>query len=395
MTTDENASVRNQLRDTVRKFVQNEVLPVVLDMERHDVYPDQLLSKIGQLGLFGLVTSEKYGGMRVDYKTIVETLIELSQGWMSLTGALTAHLSSADMIERAGTDGQRSRFLPKMAAGDLRCAFSMTEPDAGTDAQAIKTFARRDGDAFVINGRKTWATHALNAGLVTLLVVTDKDIRPRHKGITAFLIEKPPSVAKIDGMEIRPLPKLGFKGVESSLIFFDEFRVPATSILGGEAGIGQGFKFFMEGLETGRLCVASSAVGIATGAMKRAVAYSQERKTFGVAIAEHQAIQILLAQMATRTEAARLLCMSAAEKMDTGQRADMELSMAKLFSSEAAVAVSLDSMRVHGGNGYSSDFTVERFFREAPVLALGEGSNEIQHILIAKRLLERSRNGAK
>lgn len=391
MTADGNAAIRNQLRDTVRRFVEKEVLPVVTDMERRDEYPDKLLSKLGELGMFGLVIPEQYGGSRVDHATIVESIVELSQGWMSLTGALTSHTSSSSMIERVGTEEQKQTFLPRMATGELRCAFSMTEPDAGTDAQAIKTFARREGDHFVISGQKTWATHALNAGLMTLLVVTDRDVMPRHKGITAFLIEKPPGVAKLPGMEIRPLPKLGFKGVESSLIFFDEFRTPVSSVMGGEAGIGQGFKFFMEGLEVGRLCVASSAVGIATGASKRALAYAQERKTFGVPIAQHQAIQLHLAQMATRTEAARLLCLNAAAKMDAGERADLELSMAKLFATETAVEVSFDAMRVHGGNGYSADFMIERYFREAPVLALGEGSNEIQQILIARRLVERSR----
>jgi butyryl-CoA dehydrogenase len=391
MTASDNADVSNQIRETVRSFVETEVLPVVNEMEHANVYPAALLAKMATLGLFGLVTSEEFGGTRVDFKTIVEAIVELSQGWMSLTGALTSHLSSCAMIERVGTPEQKRKYLPKLASGQLMCAFSMTEPDAGSDAQNIKAFARRDGDHFVINGQKTWASHALNAGLMTLLVVTDKDVRPRHKGITAFLVEKPAGVAKIPGMEIRPLGKLGFKGVESALIFLDDFRVPASSVMGGEDGIGRGFKFFMEGLETGRLCVASSAVGIATGALKRAVAYAQQRKAFGVPIAQHQAIQILLAQMALRTEAARLLCMNAADRMDKDVRADMELSMAKLYASETAMSVSLDGMRVHGGNGYSTEFMMERYFREAPVLALGEGSNEIQHLLIARRLIERSR----
>jgi len=390
MPTRDNADLSNQIRETVRRFVQNDVLPVINEMEHGNIYPKEMLAKMAELGLFGLVTSEEYGGTRVDYKTIVEAIIELSRGWMSLTGALTSHFSSCAMIERVGTSEQKNKYLKKLASGELMCAFSMTEPDAGSDAQNIKAFARREGDDFVINGQKTWASHALNAGLMTLLVVTDKDIQPRHKGITAFLVEKPPGVAKIPGMEIRPLGKLGFKGVESALIFLDDFRIPASSVMGGEDGIGKGFKFFMEGLETGRLCVASSATGIATGALERAVNYAQERKAFGVPIAQHQAVQILLAQMATRTEAARLLCMNAADRMDNNLRADMELSMAKLFSSETAVSVSLDSMRVHGGNGYSTDFMIERYFREAPVLALGEGSNEIQHLLIARRLIERS-----
>lgn len=390
MTASDNSSLSNQARETVRSFVQSEVFPVVNEMEHGNVYPKQLLAKMAELGLFGLVTSEEFGGTRVDFKTIVEAIIELSQGWMSLTGALTSHFSSCAMIERVGTPEQKRKYLPMLASGELMCAFSMTEPDAGSDAQNIKAFARRDGDHFVINGQKTWASHALNAGLMTLLVVTDKDIQPRHKGITALLVEKPPGVAKIPGMEIRPLGKLGFKGVESALIFLDDFRVPVSSVMGGEDGIGKGFKFFMEGLETGRLCVASSAVGIATGALKQAVAYAQQRKAFGVPIAQHQAVQILLAQMAVRTEAARLLCMNAADRMDNKMRADMELSMAKLYASEAAISVSLDGMRVHGGNGYSTEFMMERYFREAPVLALGEGSNEIQHLLIARRLIERS-----
>jgi alkylation response protein AidB-like acyl-CoA dehydrogenase len=393
MTTDAQdfAVVLNELRETVRRFVETEVLPVVTDMERLDIYPEKLLARLGELGLFSLVTSEQYGGSKVEFRIIAEALIELSQGWMSLTGALTSHFSSANMIERFGTEESKRKFLPQMSTGQLRCAFSMTEPDAGTDAQAIKTFARREGDEFIISGQKTWATHALNSGLVTMLVVTDREIKPRHRGITAVLIEKPPGVAELPGMTIRPLPKLGFKGVESSLIFLDDFRVPVANTLGGEKGVGLGFKYFMEGLEVGRLCVASSAAGLATGATKLAVAYAQHRKAFGVPIAQHQAIQLHLAQMATRTEAAKLLCLNAAAKMDADQPADMELSMAKLFASEAAITNSLDAMRVFGGNGYSAEATVQRYFREAPVLALGEGSNEIQQILIARRLIERAK----
>jgi alkylation response protein AidB-like acyl-CoA dehydrogenase len=381
---------RNELVNLVREFVRRDVLPTVSEYEHSDTYPEPLLAKMAELGFFGLIIPEEYGGLGLDFSTFAEIQIELSQGWMSLSGVLTSHFTSAWMISAFGTLDQREALLPRMASGELRFAFSMTEPDAGSDIQAIRTTARRDGDEYVIDGRKTWTTHGRNSGAIMLIAVTDPSAQPRHRGMTAYVIEKEPGATSVAGLEIPPpLRKLGYKGIETTELVFDGFRTPVNSVLGGDEGVGNGFRYFMAGMEIGRLSVASSATGIATDAFKRAIAYAQQRETFGVPIAQHQAIQMKLAQMATRVEAARLLVMNAAAHKDTGQRADLEMGMAKLFATETAIEVAFDSMRVHGGYGYSMDFTVERLFREAPSLVLGEGSNEIQQLLIARRLLER------
>jgi butyryl-CoA dehydrogenase len=379
---------REQILDTVRRFVAQDVLSHVTALEKSDEYPKAMLAKMAELGLFGMVVSEKYGGLGLPYTLIAEVLMELSQGWMSLSGALTAHGTVCSMIERFGTEAQKAHYLPRMANGTLQFCFSMTEPNAGTDAQEISTRAVREGDEYVITGTKTWATHALNGSGIMLLVITDPSQRPKHRGITAVIIEKPPGVAKLPGLTIlRNLPKLGYKGIESTEIFFEGLRVPTSAILGGPAGLGKGFKYFMSGLESGRIHVAASATGIAMGALKRAIAYAKERRTFGKPIAEHQAIQLRIAHMAIRVEASRLLVLNAAAKLQRGERSDLECGMAKLYASETAAEVSLDSMRVHGGYGYSTEFTIERFYREAPALILGEGSNEINHIMIARQLL--------
>jgi len=380
--------VRDLILDTVRRFVREEVLPTVMEIEKKDEYPKALLARMSELGLFGMIVAPEYDGLGLPYTTVAEVLMELSQGWMSLSGALTAHGTVCSMIQRFGTEGQKSAFLPRMASGEMQFCFSMTEPDAGTDAQQIRTRAVRDGNEFVITGTKTWATHALNGGGIMLLAVTDPNQTPRHRGISAFIIDKPPGISRLEGLTIpRKLPKLGYKGVESTEIVFDGFRVPANALLGGEEGLGRGFKYFMSGLESGRIHVASSATGIAMGALNRAIKYAKERKTFGKPIAEHQAVQLLIAKMAIRVEASRLLILSAAQKLQSGVRCDVECGMAKVFATETAAEVSLDSMRVHGGYGYSTEFTIERFYREAPVLILGEGSNEINQVVIARQLL--------
>ncbi len=352
--------------------------------------PTTLVEQMKGLGLFGVIIPEEYGGLGLDLTTYVLIQIELSRGWMSLSGVLNTHFLAAWMIQQYGTDDQRQRYLPPMAKGEVRSAYSMTEPHAGSDVQAIRTSAVRDGDDYVITGQKMWATNGLRAGLVMLLAKTDPDADPPHRGMTAFVLEKKPDVAEQPGLTIPPpLKKLGYKGVESTELVFDDFRTPASSVLGGEAGVGQGFKYFMGAIELGRVNIAARGVGIATRAFEEAITYAQEREAFGKPIAEHQAIQLKLAQMATKIEAARLLTMQAAERKDVGDRADLEAGMAKLFATETAAEVALEAMRIHGGYGYSQEFVVERLYRDAPVLILGEGSNEIQQLLIARRLLER------
>jgi butyryl-CoA dehydrogenase len=333
---------------------------------------------------------EEYGGLGLDLLTYVLIQIELSRGWMSLSGVLNTHFISAWMIRTHGTDEQRERYLPRMATGELRFAYSMTEPHAGSDVQAIRTRAVREGDGYAITGQKMWATNALRAGAIMLLAVTDPDAEPRHRGMTAFVVEKEPGREEAPGLAIsKPLPKLGYKGVESCAISFDGYRVPADNVLGGPGGVNEGFAYFMGGIELGRVNIAARAVGIATRAFEEAIAYAQQREAFGKPIARHQAVQLKLAQMATKIEAARLLTMQAAERKHAGERADLEAGMAKLFATETAEEVALEAMRIHGGAGYSQELVVERIYRDAPVLILGEGSNEIQQLVIARRLLER------
>jgi alkylation response protein AidB-like acyl-CoA dehydrogenase len=381
---------RTEIVSTIRDWVDREVIPVASELEHADAFPEELVQQMKELGLFGVIIPEEHGGLGLDLTTYALIQIELSRGWMSLSGVLNTHFLSAWMIEQYGTQEQRISYLPRMATGELRAAYSMTEPHAGSDVQAIRTRAVREGDDYVITGRKTWATNGLRAGMITLLAKTDPDAEPPHRGMTAFLLEKQPGVSELPGLTIPPpLRKLGYKGVESTEFFFDGFRTHATSVLGGEAGIGEGFKYFMGAIELGRVNIAARGVGIATRAFEEAIRYAQEREAFGKPIAQHQAIQLKLAQMATRIEAARLLTMQAAERKDAGERADLEAGMAKLFATETASEVALEAMRVHGGYGYSQEFVVERLYRDAPVLILGEGSNEIQQLVIARRLLER------
>jgi alkylation response protein AidB-like acyl-CoA dehydrogenase len=375
---------------SVRAWVEREVMPVASELEHADEYPDELVAAMKEMGLFGITIPEQYGGLGLDQTTYALVQIELSRGWMSLSGVLNTHFISAWMITEHGTEEQRARYLPRMAAGELHSAYSMTEPHAGSDVQAIRTRAVRDGDEFVITGQKMWATNGLRSGMVMLLAVTDPGVEPRHRGMTAFLVEKEPGRAEQPGLVIsKPLKKLGYKGVETVALSFDGMRVPASSVLGGEAGENAGFKYFMGGIELGRVNIAARAVGIATAAFEAAIRYAQEREAFGKPIAEHQAIQLKLAQMATKIEAARVLTLEATRRKAAGERADLEAGMAKLFATETAAEVALDAMRVHGGYGYSPEYVVERIYRDAPLLILGEGSNEIQQLVIARRLLER------
>ena len=381
---------RQEIVAAVREWVEREVYPVASDYEHADEYPEPLVEDMKRMGLFGVTIPEEYGGLGLDLLTYVLIQIELSRGWMSLSGVLNTHFISAWMIRTYGTDEQRERYLPRMATGELRFAYSMTEPHAGSDVQAIRTRAVREGDGYAITGQKMWATNGLRAGAIMLLAVTDPDAEPRHQGMTAFVVEKEPGRASQPGLEVgAPIKKLGYKGVESVELSFDGFEVPLTGILGGAAGENSGFAYFMGGIELGRVNIAARAVGIATRAFEEAIRYAQQREAFGKPIAQHQAVQLKLAQMATRIEAARLLTMQAAQRKNAGERADLEAGMAKLFATETAEEVALEAMRIHGGAGYSQELVVERIYRDAPVLILGEGSNEIQQLVIARRLLER------
>jgi alkylation response protein AidB-like acyl-CoA dehydrogenase len=381
--------VNREIVEAVRDWVEREVYPAAPEYEHADEFPGPLVEQMKELGLFGVTIPEEYGGLGLDLTTYALIQVELARGWMSLSGVLNTHFISAWMIKTFGTDEQRGRYLPRMATGELRSAYSMTEPHAGSDVQAIRTRAVRDGDEWVLTGQKMWATNGLRADMVMLLAVTDPAAEPRHKGMTAFIVEKEPGRALQPGLVIgAPIKKLGYKGVESVELAFDGFRAPAASVLGGEAGENAGFRHFMGGIELGRVNIAARAVGIATRAFEEAIRYAQQREAFGKPIAQHQAIQLKLAQMATKIEASRLLMLQAAERKDAGERADLEAGMAKWFATETAEEAALEAMRIHGGYGYSQEYVVERLYRDAPVLILGEGSNEIQQLVIARRLLE-------
>jgi alkylation response protein AidB-like acyl-CoA dehydrogenase len=368
---------------TVREFVDREVIPVATEMEHRDEYPDALVETMKTLGLFGLNIPDEYGGNEVDYTTFAIVFEELARGWMGLAGILGAHLVLTDVLARYGTDDQKQRFLPRLAKGDPRGGICLSEPNAGTDLQAITTTARRDGDTYYIDGSKMWVTNGRRAQVLLVLVKTDPSAQPRHRGISAFVIEK-----GAPGLTVgRDIDKMGYKTVETCELHFQHFPVPAANLIGGEEG--QGFKHIMTGLEAERLNVAARGLGVARAAFEEAIKYAQQRHTFGKPIASHQTIQIKLAEMATKIEASRLLIYSAAGKKDRRERCDLEAGMAKLFATETAADVSLEAMRILGGNGYSKDFPVERFYRDAPLLLIGGGSNEIQHLIIARGLLER------
>ena len=371
------------LVQTVRAFVDREVKPTVRDVEHANTYPHDWIEQMKRIGIFGLAISERHGGSPVSMPCYVEVTQELARGWMSLAGAMGGHTVVAKLLETFGTDEQKQAYLPRMATGELRATMALTEPGGGSDLQSITTSARRDGDEWVINGAKTWITNARRSGLIALLCKTDPHAQPRHTGISVLLIESPRA-----GLEIsRDLPKLGYKGVESCELAFTDCRVPATAILGGEPG--KGFAQMMKGLETGRIQVAARALGVATAALEDALAYAQTRESFGQPIWRHQSIGNYLADMATTLTAARQLTRYAAERYDSGERCDMEAGMAKLFASEAAMEIALNAVRIHGGYGYSTEYDVERYFRDAPLMIVGEGTNEIQRNVIAAQLIAR------
>jgi alkylation response protein AidB-like acyl-CoA dehydrogenase len=369
--------------DVVRDFVDREVRPVVRELEHADTYPEALVERMRQLGVFGLLVPEEHGGSAVSVPCFAAVTEELARGWMSLAGAMGGHTVVARLLLAHGTAEQRERYLPRMATGELRATMALTEPGGGSDLQALRTTARADGDGYVVNGSKTWITNARRSGLVALLCRTDPGATPAHRGISVLLVEKGPGFTVS-----RDLPKLGYKGVESCELSFDDMRVPRDAVLGGEEG--RGFAQMMRGLEIGRIQVAARALGVARAALEDSVRYAQERESFGRPIWEHQSVGNLLADMVTRLTAARQLVLFAARRYEAGERADMEAGMAKLFASETAMQVALDAVRVHGGYGYSTEFDVERYFRDAPLMIVGEGTNEIQRTVIARELVRRN-----
>ncbi len=375
----------------VRAFVDKDVIPVASELEHADEFPTALVETMKQMGLFGTTIPEEYGGLGLGLDTYALIQMELARGWVTLPGIMNGSFIAATMIRLHGTEEQRRRLLPQLASAEIRAAFSMSEPHAGSDVQSIRTTAVRDGDDYVLDGQKMWVTNAWRAGLIAVLAKTDPSADPPHLGMTGFLVEKEPDGDAPPGLQIPmpPLRKLGYKGVETTEVVFDGFRTPASSVLGGEAGVGQGFKYFMSGIEVGRVNVAARGAGLARAALDDAVCYAREREAFGKPISEHQAIQLIVAKMATRAEAARLLVLQAAQAKARGHRADLEAGMAKYFATEAAQENALDCMRVHGGYGYSLDYRPERYYRDAPLLLIGEGSNEIQQLIIARRLFER------
>ena len=371
---------------TVKRFVTEDVMPVASEMEHHDEYPEGLVEQMKELGLFGMNVPEEYGGMEVGYTILAQVFEEISRGWMGLAGVLGTHMVLCDALATYGTEEQKKRLLPDLAKGERRGGVCLSEPGAGTDLQGITTLATREGDKYLINGSKMWVTNGRRANTFLLLAKTNPKAQPAHKGMTAFLIEK-----GAQGLTVsRDIEKLGYKTVETCELHFEDFPVPAENLLGGVEG--QGFKHVMTGLESERLNVAARALGLAAAAFDEAIRYAQHRVTFGKPICEHQAIQLKLADMATRIEASRLLIASAAEKKDRGERCDLEVGMAKLFASETAGEVAMDALRIFGGNGYAKDFPVERYYRDAPLLIIGGGTNELQRIIIAKNLIQKYKN---
>jgi len=375
--------------ETVRDFVDREVIPVADELEHRDEYPEKIVEQMKELGLFGLTAPEEYGGAGLDLLTYALVGVELSRGWMSLSGIMNTHFMGIYLLKKYGTDAQKERWLPRMATGELRAALSMSEPGAGSDVQAIQTRAVRDSDAYVVNGSKMWVTNGLRAGLVTLLVKTDPTADPPHKGMSVLMVEKEPEATTFEGITIPPnIEKMGYHGVETTELVFADHRVPAENLLGEE---GAGFRYIMDGIEVGRVNVAARAVGLATRAFEEAIRYAQERTAFGKPIAQHQMIQEKLAEMGTKLEAARLMLLQAAKKKSAGERSDLEAGMAKYFCTEACHEIVTDALRVHGGYGYSTEYTIERLYRDAPFLLIGEGTSEIQKLVISRQLLERYR----
>ena len=368
--------------DSIERFIARDVKPVAHELEAADAYPSEIVEKMKELGLFGATVAPEYGGLGLGAVTYARIVERVSAAWMSVAGIFNAHLIMAAVVERFGTGEQKQRYLPRFASGELQGAVALTEPDCGTDLQAITTRAVRDGDDYVINGAKMWITNSIYGHIIAVLVKTDPGTDPPHKGMSLLLAEKG------DGISVSKLDKLGYRGIDTGSLVFEDCRVPADNLIGGEEG--RGLQQILAGMELGRINVAARGVGIAQACLEESLAYAQVRKTFGKPIAEHQAIQIKLADMATAVEAARLLVEKAARVYDSGERADMEAGMAKLFASEVALKNSLEAMRIHGAYGYSTEYNLERYYRDAPLLAIGEGTNELQRIIIARELIKRN-----
>jgi len=373
----------NLILDSVRRWLERDVAPHAHDLEQADEYPYAMVEQMKELGLFGATIAPEYGGLGLSASTYARIVAAVSEVWMSLSGVFNSHLIMARCVQSYGTEAQKQKYLPRFASGELRGGIGLTEPDAGTDLQGIRCAARRDGDHYVINGTKTWITNSQEGNCIALLVKTDPQASPPRKGMSMFIAEKGP------GFKVtRKLKKLGYRGIDTAEILFEDYRVHRDCLIGGEEG--RGFYNAVGGLELGRINVAARGVGVATAALKQAVAYSQQRKTFGKPICEHQAIQLKLGEMATRAEAARLLVEQAAQAFDRGERCDMEAGMAKYFATEAAARNADENMRIHGAYGYSCEFDAERLYRDAPLMIIGEGTNEMQRIIIARQLIERN-----
>jgi alkylation response protein AidB-like acyl-CoA dehydrogenase len=369
--------------DMLDRFLAVEVKPHVHKLEHDDIYPAEIVEKMKEMGLFGCIIDPEYGGLGLSTTTYARIIERMSAVWMSISGIVNSHLIMAMTVQRNGTEAQKKKFLPRFATGELRGGVGLTEPDAGTDLQAIRTVARREGDEYVVNGTKMWITNSMYGNCLALLVKTDPKAQPRHKGMSLLIAEKG------EGFIVsRKLEKLGYKGIDTCALAFENYRVPADRLVGGVEG--KGLQHILGGLELGRINVAARGLGVAQAALSEAVQYAQVRKTFGKPICEHQAIQLKLGEMATRTEAARLLVYAAAAAYDRGERCDMEAGMAKYFATEAGQENALEAMRIFGGYGYSKEYNVERLYRDAPLLLIGEGTNELQRIIIARQLIERN-----
>ena len=383
MTTATPDEARAQIVNLVREFVRRDVLPVADRLDREDTVPHDLIDQMKDLGLFGITIPEEYGGLGLDYTTFAMIFEEISKGFMSLTGAIGTHHILAYVLAHFGTEEQKRRFLPDLAAGRKRGGLALTEPEGGSDVANLKTTARKDGEEYVINGAKMFITNGRSGDTFCLLARTDRSADSKHRGLSCFVVEKGGPGFRVG----RDLDKLGYRGLDTCELIFEDYRIPAENLVGGVEG--RGFGQVMGGLETGRINVAARAVGVAQAAFEAAIRYAQQRRTFGAPIAQHQAIQLKLADMATKIQASRLLTYDAAAKKDRGERVDLESGMAKLFASETCQEVALDAMRIHGGYGYIKESPVERYYRDAPLMIIGEGTNEMMRLLIARQLLRR------
>ena len=387
------AEDEQMMLDTIDRWCRDEVRDKVMDMEHADEYPHDFVETMKEFGLFGATISQKYGGLGLSASTYAKIVTRISEEWMSLTGIFNSHLMMATVVEKYGTEFQKEYWLPKFCSGEIRGALGLTEPNAGTDLQAIRTVATKDGDDYVINGSKTWISNGIQGGAVALMVKTDPDSDPRYRGMSMFITPKvdPDTGETYSGYTTgNKMQKLAYKGIDSGELFFDNYKIDAKRhLIGGEEG--KGFYMAVGGLELGRINIAARSVGICKRALEEATRYAQERKTFGKPICEHQAIQLKLGEMATRAKAAELMTENAAKAYDNGERCDMEAGMAKYFASEAAVENSMEAMRIHGGYSYSKEYPVERLFREAPLMCIGEGTNEMQRIIIAKQQIARNK----